>query len=53
MIGAIYIIFAAPILLPERQSLEKEVSESGQQYIAQIRVTDKHPLNGTRPIAGL
>ena len=53
MIGAHYSIFAAPILLPERQSLEKEVSESGQQYIAQIRVTDKHPLNGTRPIAGL
>jgi len=52
-IGAVYIIFAAPILLPERVSLENEVSESGQQYIAQIRVTDNHPLNGAKPIAGL
>jgi len=52
-VGAVYIIFAAPLLLPERKSLEKEVSESGQQYIAQIRVTENHPLNGTQPIAGL
>lgn len=52
-VGAVYIIFAAPILLPERQSLEKEVSEAGRQYIAQIRVTDNHPLEGVRPIAGL
>jgi len=52
-IGAVYIIFAAPILLPERLSLEKEVSEAGRQYIAQILVTDNHPLTGVRPIAGL
>ncbi|WP_026940524.1 SLC13 family permease [Hellea balneolensis] len=52
-IGAIYIILASPYLLPERKSLEKEVSESGQQYIAQIRVTENHPLKGTQPIAGL
>jgi len=52
-IGAIYIIFAAPILLPKRQTLESEVSEEGRQYIAQIRVTKRHPLNGVAPIAGL
>ena len=52
-IGAIYIIFAAPILLPDRVSLEDEVSDSGRQYIAQIRVTDNHPLDGAKPIAGL
>jgi len=53
IIGAAYIILAAPILLPERKSLETEVSESGQQYIAQIRVTENHPLDGAHPIAGL
>ena len=52
-VGAFYIIFAAPILLPERVSLEEEVSEAGRQYIAQIRVTDNHPLAGARPTAGL
>ncbi len=53
IVGAAYIIFAAPVLLPERLSLEKEVSEAGRQYIAQIRVTDNHPLMRARPIAGL
>ena len=52
-VGAIYIVFAAPILLPERQSLETEVSDAGRQYIAQIRVTDNHPLINAKPIAGL
>ncbi|WP_371398025.1 SLC13 family permease [Fretibacter rubidus] len=53
VIGTIYIIFAAPILLPNRATLEEEVSESGRQYIAQIRVTPEHPLRGVAPIAGL
>ena len=52
-VGAIYIIFTAPILLPERLSLEKEVSDAGRQYIAQIRITQNHPLINATPIAGL
>ncbi len=52
-IGAIYIILASPILLPKRESLESEISEAGHQYIAQIRVTENHPLKGKSPIAGL
>jgi len=52
-VGAIYIIFAAPILLPERESLESEFNDAGRQYIAQIRVTKNHPLNNATPIAGL
>ena len=53
IIGAIYIIFAAPHLLPDRQGPETELSQSGQQYIAQIRVTPSHPLVGAAPVAGL
>lgn len=52
-IGALYIIVFAPILLPARVSLEDELSDAGRQYIAQIRVTDNHPLEGARPVAGL
>lgn len=52
-IGAVYIIFTAPILLPNRSSLEDEVSDAGRQYIAQIRVTDNHPLERSKPVAGL
>ena len=53
VIGAAYIIFMAPILLPEREGLETEMTASGHQYIAQIRVTPNHPLVGAKPIAGL
>lgn len=52
-IGAIYVVFASPLLLPNRASLEDEMSEAGRQYIAQIRVTNNHPLVGAKPIAGL
>lgn len=52
-VGAIYVIFAAPILLPERESFESEFSDAGRQYIAQIKITKNHPLNNAKPIAGL
>ncbi len=53
IIGAAYIIFFAPILLPDREGPEQEMTQSGQQYIAQIRVTENHPLVGAAPVAGL
>ena len=52
-IGAAYIIFASPYLLPERDGPEEEMTQSGQQYIAQIRITQNHPLVGATPLAGL
>lgn len=52
-VGALYIIFAAPILLPDRESLESEFNDAGRQYIAQIGITKNHPLNNAKPIAGL
>ena len=53
VIGAVYIIFMAPILLPERQGMETGLNATGHQYIAQIRVTPNHPLVGAKPMAGL
>jgi di/tricarboxylate transporter len=52
-IGAAYVILLAPILLPEREGLENEIIQTGHQYIAQIRVTQNHPLVGAKPVAGL
>ena len=52
-VGALYIVFLSPILLPSRQNLDEEVTESGHQYIAQIKVSRGHPLRGTQPVAGL
>ena len=52
-IGAIYIILMSPILLPKHEGLENELNAKGHQYIAQIRVTQNHPLIGAKPVAGL
>ena len=53
IVGAVFIVIAAPWLLPDRESTEPALASSGQQYIAQIRVTHDHPLAGVAPIAGL
>jgi di/tricarboxylate transporter len=53
IIGAIYIVIMAPILLPEREGLDAEITSTGHQYIAQIQVSRNHPLVGAKPIAGL
>ena len=53
IIGAIYIIVMAPILLPEREGLDAEITSTGHQYIAQIQVSPNHPLIGAKPVAGL
>ena len=53
VIGAVYIIFAAPWLIPKRESEEPALQSTGQQYIAQIRVSKGHPLEGVTPVAGL
>lgn len=52
-IGAVFIIIASPWLLPDRESEEPILQSSGHQFIAQIRVTEGHPLKGVKPIAGL
>lgn len=53
IIGAVYIILAAPFLIPERKNFETEITDTGHQYIAQIQVTPTHPLVGVEPVAGL
>ncbi len=53
IVGALYIIFMSPILLPQRDTLEEELSEAGRQYIAQVQITANHPMNGAKPKAGL
>ncbi|MEM9601072.1 MAG: SLC13 family permease, partial [Pseudomonadota bacterium] len=53
IIGAIFIILMAPVLIPDRESEEPILQASGQQYIAQIRVTPGHPLEGVEPTVGI
>jgi di/tricarboxylate transporter len=52
-IGVTYIIFMSKWLLPRRTLVFNERAHTGQQYIAEIRIMDGHPLQGVAPIAGL
>ena len=52
-VGAVYMLFILPKLLPERASMERELSGGGKQYIAQIELTEGHPLIGKAPVAGM
>lgn len=53
LIGVTYIIFMSKWLLPRRSLVFNERAHSGQQYIAEIRIMEGHPLESVAPIAGL
>ncbi len=53
-VGALYVIFIAPRLLPDRSSLADEiVGSDGKQFIAQIEVRPGGALVGQTPVAGM
>ena len=52
-IGVVYIMVASKWLLPRRSLVFNERAHSGQQYIAEIRIIEGHPLQGAAPVAGL
>jgi len=53
-VGLLYITVIMPRLLPDRQSMERELTGGGgRQYIAQLEVTSDHPLLGKKPVAGM
>ncbi|WP_017930397.1 SLC13 family permease [Robiginitomaculum antarcticum] len=52
-VGGIYIVIFAPILLPKRTGEDGRPMSEGHQYIAQIKISDDHPLIGVTPKAGL
>ncbi|MEO0982335.1 MAG: SLC13 family permease [Pseudomonadota bacterium] len=52
--GAIYLLVASRVLLPDRKDLSAEiVSASGKQFVVQIEVTHGHFLSGKSPVAGM
>jgi di/tricarboxylate transporter len=53
LIGALYIVLASKWLLPRRSLVLNERKHTGRQYIAAIRISENHPLNGKKPVAGL
>lgn len=52
-IGLVYILIAAPILLPNRAGFAETFTISGKQFVAQFEVTPGHFLDGKSSIAGM
>lgn len=53
-LGLAYSIFVLPRLLPARASMLQEVGGAkGKQFVAQIPVTEGHPLVGSTAVAGM
>lgn len=52
--GLLYILFFSPWFLPHRDREGKEAqSGSGKQFIAQIEITQSHPMRGKQAVAGM
>ena len=51
-VGIVYVILVVPRLVGPRES-ENQSAASGKQFIAEIVLTDDHPLVGTKAVAGL
>jgi len=51
-VGAVYVIFILPKLLPDRGGLADTLRTEGKQFIAEIDVTAASPLIGARAAAG-
>jgi len=51
-VGALYVVFILPKLLPDRGGLADTLRTEGKQFIAEIDVTPNSPLIGERAVAG-
>ncbi|MEM8590468.1 MAG: SLC13 family permease [Pseudomonadota bacterium] len=51
-VGALYVVFVLPKLLPDRGGLADTLRTEGKQFIAEIDVTANSPLIGERAVAG-
>ncbi|WOR15449.1 SLC13 family permease [Hyphomonas sp. FCG-A18] len=52
-VGLIYILIAAPILLPSRAGFAETFAISSKQFVAQFEVTPGHFLDGKTSVAGM
>jgi len=53
-VGAVYVLFVMPRLLhPRRTMVEAMQGGGGKQFIAEILVTENHPLAGKRAVSGM
>ncbi|MDP6517570.1 MAG: SLC13 family permease, partial [Alphaproteobacteria bacterium] len=53
VVGLCYVLFVAPLLIPDRAAMAGQLGASGRQFMAQVEVLPDSPLIGERPVAGL
>ena len=51
--GLIYITTIMPVIMPKQKSNKTGEEFSNKQFIAQIKITENHPLNGQKNVAGI
>ena len=51
-VGALYVVFVLPRLLPHRGDMTRTLLSGGRQFIAEIDVLDDSPLIGQQSVAG-
>lgn len=51
-VGALYVVFVLPKLLPERGDMARTLLQGGRQFIAEIDVLADSPLVGHQSVAG-
>jgi len=53
-VGLVYVLFIMPALLNDRTTNEKyKQAGTGRQFLAQVHISEGHPLHGQQAIAGL
>jgi di/tricarboxylate transporter len=52
LVGLVFVLFAAPRLIPARDALTSAIAGSGRQFMAEIAISDGSKFAGIRPRGG-
>ncbi len=53
LVGSIYVLFIAPLFIPDNQRDQPNTRGRSMQFITEIRLTPGHPLVGDHTVAGM
>ncbi len=53
IVGGMYVLFIAPLFVPDNQKRTPEMRARSMQFITEIRLTPGHPLVGDKTVAGM
>lgn len=53
LVGSLYVLFIAPMFVPDNQRDQPNTRGRSMQFITEIRLTPRHPLVGDHTVAGM